>query len=316
MDDEFTKIDWLSAHLGAAPPSLSNVLVGIGDDAAVVDFDGKPVVVTVDTQVEGVHFRRSTIHPTDLGARALIAAASDVWAMGATPTTAVVAITLPGGFEDADFRALVDGLREGSTLIGSSIVGGNLSHASQLTITTTVLGAATAPPIRRDGASAGDRIYVTGTLGDAALGLQLLERSAEPGAYETFVHRWRRPPTHRGFESMLRTVATAAIDVSDGCLQDLSHVCRASGSGATIRADALPLAPKFGDACRALNLDPRALALNGGEDYEILFTAPPGVEALEGATWIGDITAEARVVVEDGRGGELDLRAAGYRHFS
>ncbi|MEM7135394.1 MAG: thiamine-phosphate kinase [Myxococcota bacterium] len=316
MDDEFAKIDWLSTHLGPALPSLSRVLVGIGDDAAVVDFEGKPVVVTVDTQVEGVHFRRSTITPADLGVRALIAAASDVWAMGATPTTAVVAITLPEEFEDADFRSLIDGVREGSNLIGSSVVGGNLSRAAQLTITTTVLGATAAPAIRRDGASAGDRIYVTGTLGGAALGLQLIERDADLESFGEFVRRWRRPPTHRGFESLLRTAATAAIDVSDGCLQDLGHVCRASGTGATIRADALPLAPKFEEACRALDLDPRSVALNGGEDYEILFTAPAEVEPLEGSTWIGDVTSEPRVVVEDGRGREIEPGAAGYRHFS
>lgn len=318
MDDEFARIDWLAQRFGwdRSDPSTRSVPLGIGDDAAILDFDGRAAVVTVDTQVEDVHFRRRMLSEAELGARAIITAASDVWAMGTTPTAAVVAMALPSDFGDAAFRSLIDGIDDASRELELQIVGGNLSAASLLSLTTTVLGPAPRRVLTRAGAQVGDAIYVTGTLGAAALGLSILERSAAAPHAEAFAARWRRPPSHRAAITDFASIATAAIDLSDGLLQDLSHVCRASGVGAEVFADALPMATGYRETCRSLGLDALELSLTGGEDYEILFTAPVGSAPDGIATAIGSMQASQGIVVVDATGAPLELSRVGYRHFS
>ena len=316
MDDEFAKIEWLTARLGRRSSAGVDVRLGIGDDAAVVDFGGRPTVVTVDTQVEGVHFTRSIITEAELGARSVLAAASDVWAMAAKPASAVVALTMPPDYPDASFRALVGGLDEGAEESGAEIVGGNLSQASVLSITTTVFGVCSDRVLSRSGAKAGDTIYVTGALGAAALGFAVLDRVASLPQGDAFKKRWRRPPSHHALVPTLVASATAAIDVSDGCLQDLAHLCRASGVGAVLHAHTLPRAPGYEVTCNALDLDPLKLALNGGEDYEILFTAPDGAVPQDVATSIGRVTDETGIMLLDAGGSPMEIPSAGYRHFS
>ena len=315
MDDEFEKIAWLTARFEVADPS-HEVVVGIGDDAAVFDFGNHRTVVTVDTQVEGVHFMRPMLSPSDLGARAMIAAASDVLAMAADPVGSVIALTLPDGYPDADFRALIDGLADAAQRTGAQVIGGNLSAGPALSITTTVFGRAVAEPVRRRGARPGDAVYVTGTLGAAALGLRILDSGTTdlPHA-DRFMDRWRRPPVYDGMAAKLAAVATAAIDVSDGLLQDADHLCRASGVGATLRAEALPTLPGFRETCATLEIDPHTLSLAGGEDYEILFTAPESDAARSIATEIGFIEEGSAVRVIDGDGAYLTIATTGFRHF-
>ena len=315
MHDEFAKIDWLRKRLEKENVGLAGLIVGIDDDAAVIDFGARPTIVTVDAQVEGIHFRRDLISCRGIGRRAVIAAASDVWAMASTPSAAVLALTLPNALTDEDFRELIEGVAEASGLTGARIIGGNLSRGDSLSITTTVFGVPTEKAITRGGAKPGDRIYVTGVLGAAALGLAILEAGAiELDNSQSFVERWRSPPVHGPVVRELARNATSMIDISDGCLQDLQHVCAASSVGATIRARDLPTAPGYGELCASLGLDPIELAVTGGEDYELLFTAPADAEIP--ATAIGEIVTKRGVQVLDDKDRPIRFERPGYRHFS
>jgi thiamine-monophosphate kinase len=291
--------------------------VGIGDDAAVFDFGNRPTVVTVDTQVEGVHFRREFLSPDELGQRAMIAAVSDVWAMAAGPCGSVIALTLPPRYRERDFRGLIDGLAGAARTTGALVVGGNLSRGPVLSITTTAFGQPIGEPVGRRGAKPGDSVFVTGSLGASALGFRILEAGWLDFEHaKRFIERWRKPPMNGHAIRTLSEVATAAIDLSDGCLQDLSHICRASSVGAELRADALPFAEGFENACEALGENPLELALSGGEDYELLFTAPSCAEAASIASEIGVITEGDELRVVDAAGASVTLASRGFRHFS
>jgi thiamine-monophosphate kinase len=309
MDDEFAKIEWLSKRLRSGDAQFP---IDIGDDAAVVRNRSDQSVLTVDTQVEGVHFRREFLSWEQLGARAIITAASDVVAMAAKPSASLLAMILPIELEDADFRSVIEGAADAARETGARIVGGNLSAGSQFSVTTTVLGAPDGAPLGRDGGKPGERLYVTGELGAAALGLALLMAGKTGGdTAGRFIERWRRPPIHRA--SSLRA-ATAAIDVSDGLLQDLGHLCEASNVGAVVWADRIPTAPRHQNLCDELGLDAMELALSGGEDYELLFTAGPQTQ-ITGATPIGELTQSPGVMVLDANGKKVSIPRKGFRHF-
>ena len=316
MRDEFAKIEWLKTRFDLDGDS-KGVVVGIGDDAAVIHFGNRPTIVTVDTQVEGTHFRRDLISCSDLGYRAIVAAVSDIWAMAATPNASVVALTLPADFPDQQFRDLIEGIAEAARSTGARIVGGNLSQGPSLSVTTTVFGSPIAEPVTRHGARPGDSVYVTGTLGSAALGLAVLNAGAIDFDHATsFVERWRRPPTNGRAAKGLAGFATAVVDVSDGCLQDLQHLCTASAVGATLHSNAIPIAPGYQQTCEALDLDALELALTGGEDYELMFTASESPEAGALGTLIGEITEGSGVQVVDESGRAVEIHQSGFRHFS
>ncbi len=316
MRDEFAKIEWLKTRF-ALDGESKKVLVGIGDDAAVIDFGSRPTIVTVDTQVEGVHFRTDLLSCRELGYRAMVAAVSDVWAMAAMPTASVIALTLPADSSDQDFRDLIDGLADAARITGARVIGGNLSGGRSLSVTTTVFGLPIDESLTRRGAHPGDSIYVTGTLGSAALGLAILQsgRLDLQGA-ERFVDRWKRPPLNGQAARVLARIATAAVDVSDGCLQDLEHLADASGVGAVVHAEAIPTAPGYQAACSALSVDPNVLALSGGEDYELLFTAPASSEAAALGVQIGEIVEGSGARVVDASGSTIEIDRSGFRHFS
>ncbi|UCH30264.1 MAG: thiamine-phosphate kinase, partial [Myxococcales bacterium] len=264
MRDEFAKIEWLKTRFELDGDS-NGLVVGIGDDAAVYDFGSRPTIITVDTQVEGVHFRGDLISCRDAGRRAMTAAVSDVWAMGAAPSASLTALTLPPYFPDQDFRELIEGLAGAARTTGARVIGGNLSAGENLSITTTVFGLPIGEPVTRSGARPGDSVYVTGTLGAAALGFAILDSGRTDVEHaKRFIERWRRPPMNGHSAKRLAEVATAAVDVSDGCVQDLQHLCTASGVGALLQADALPLTPGHEETCRALGLNSLGLALAGG----------------------------------------------------
>jgi thiamine-monophosphate kinase len=316
MRDEFAKIEWLKTRFSLDGES-KKVLVGIGDDAAVIDFGNRPAIVTVDAQVEGIHFRTDLLSCRELGYRAMLAAVSDVWAMAAMPTASVIALTLPAGLSDEDFRELIDGLADAARASGARVIGGNLSQGQSLSVTTTVFGMPISESLTRRGARPGDSIYVTGTLGSAALGLAILEagRLDLEGA-QRFAERWKRPPLNGQAATVLARIATAAVDVSDGCLQDLEHLAAASEVGAVLHAEAIPTAPGYQAACAALSIDPLVLALSGGEDYELLFTAPDSAESRALGTRIGEIVAGSGARVLDAMGSAIDIDRPGFRHFS
>jgi len=270
----------LTVHTGKRPAgrtrktAQSGVVVGIGDDAACVRCR-RDVVVTVDCVVEGVHFRRGWMQPLDLGKRAFRAAVSDLSACGAKPSFSLLALTMPPRFPVAEALGFVRGVVRDGERVGVALVGGNVSAAPVFSATLTILGEAGAQVLRRDQARAGDAIYVSGPLGGAAAGVLLLERGAMRGPLQTM---YRRPPLRVDLgRALARLVGIGAvIDISDGLVQDLAHVCDASGLSAMLDVSAVPmpraLARLGTRGNRGLLAHAKRLALAGGEDYELLFT--------------------------------------------
>ncbi len=311
--DEFALIAAIRARLTRrAPPGVT---LGIGDDAAVLAPMAGGAVLSVDVAVEGVHFDRRWLRTEDVGWRSYTAALSDSAAMGASPKAGLLSLILPADVPDDDVLAIVEGVAEAAEACGAPVVGGNVSSGAQLSITSTVVGEAGANVLTRSGARPGHAVYVTGTVGTAALGLALLAtgRSELEGA-TPFVDRWRRPRARFDAADALRRVARSAVDVSDGLVADLVHICEASGVGATIEVARLPLAPKHETLAAAIGRDGADLALAGGEDYELLFTAPPGTVSPDMATAVGSIEEGDRVRVLEPSGAERSLATSGHRH--
>lgn len=314
---EFALIESIRARCTVA---RDDVQLGIGDDAALLAVpSGNLLAVSTDTLVAGVHFpREATAH--DIGWKALAVNLSDLAAMGAEPAWASLALTLP----IADARwvdEFADGFAELARRHRIALVGGDTTQGP-LSITVTIHGFV--PPdaaLTRAGARAGDGVYVTGTLGDAAAGLrQTLSKSTNDAQLLERLHR----PTPRIAQGLiLRGRASSCIDVSDGLVADLGHICEASGSGAEIDADALPASSALIAAFAAENR--RAFQLAGGDDYELCFTAPDAIASgLLGdladsgcpVMRIGRIVARAGVRVRDANGNSLALPHAGWEHFA
>lgn len=252
-------------------PSGRRVLVGPGDDTAVVASGRRPLLLTTDALVEGVHFRRTWLTARALGRRAFEVNASDIAAMGGRPVAALLAVVAPGRFPAVGLRDVVRGVRDGAHAVGAALAGGNLAHGRQLSLTVALLGEAVARPIGRATARVGDQLFVTGALGGAALGVRRLRRGHP---HDAAVARWRRPVARlRAGECLARRgLATAMIDLSDGLLVDCDRVCVASGVGARIHVDQVPRARALAELGPAAG---RTLVLTGGEDYELLFAVRP-----------------------------------------
>jgi thiamine-monophosphate kinase len=263
--NEFALIDLFTRPL---PRRGEGTLLGVGDDAAALaPPPGEAVVATVDAVVEGVHFD-ARFPPEDVGWKALAVNLSDLAAMGARPLWALVALGVPRGAAERRMARIARGLGRCARRFGVSVVGGNVTRAAELSLTVTALGVA--PPrrlLRRAGARVGDAVLVSGTLGDAALGLA-------PRAPAALLRRQRRPEPRVALGRALAGIATAAVDLSDGLVQDLGHLCRASGVGASVRIAELPLSPAYRRAAPRLP-DPWGPALAGGEDYELCVTVAP-----------------------------------------
>jgi thiamine-monophosphate kinase len=315
---EFARIAMLRAAL--AGPEDPRVLVGIGDDAAVLAPPAEPLVWTVDAAVEGVHFRRDLLSFADLGYRATMAAASDLGAMGARPLGLLAALVLPPALADAELAELARGQREAADALGAAILGGNLARGTELSITTTALGTA-ARPLGRAGARPGDAIWMAGPVGLAAAGLALLLRGAgaEPelsAPARAAIAAWRRPRARIAEGLRASASAVAAIDVSDGLAQDVGHLSRASGVRAILDAAAL-VGSELHAAAAELGRDPLELALSGGEDYALVVVLRPDA-SLEGFAQIGEIAPRGEgpdvwLRRRDGSTGPLVER--GFDHF-
>jgi thiamine-monophosphate kinase len=292
------------------------VLVGIGDDAAVLrPPPGEDLVATVDAVVEGVHFD-PRFAPAEIGWKALAVNLSDLAAMGARPLWALVALATPRPADTGRLVGIGRGVAACARRHGVSVVGGNVTAAREVSVTVTVLGAVRrGRALLRSGGRPGDLLVVSGTLGDAALGIG----HAVARALRT---RQRRPSPRLALGRAAAGVARAAIDVSDGLLQDLGHLCEASGTGARVDADRLPLSGAYRRAVRGRR-DPLAGALSGGEDYELLLAVPPGrIGEMRAAaraartpvTIVGELERRPGVrVVQGGR--EIHPRHAGHDHL-
>jgi len=299
-----------------------DVLLGIGDDAALVRGPAR-LLLTTDILVEDEDFLLPDHPPRLLGRKALNVNLSDIAAMGGRPRHALVGLALPGDVEAGWLRRFMEGLRSAAKEAGVALVGGDLSQSAKVMIAVTVTGEVR-EPVRRDGARPGDAVFVSGTLGDAAGGLRLVEKGGSRGVAKPvrpLVEAFLDPAPRLKLGALLagRKLASAMIDVSDGLSVDLAHICEESGVGAEIESDRIPISP----ALECFARDPLALALDGGEDFELLFTVRPAkraaVEALARRfrlTRIGRITPGRRAYLVDARGRRKLLRAGGFEHFA
>lgn len=314
---------------GEAP----GVVLGIGDDAALTEPGVGQLVLTTDLLVEDVHFERGTISARDLGAKAITVNVSDIAAMAGSPRYALVGIALGPDVDHPWVIELAAGMREACDSYALSLVGGDTNRASQTVISVTVIGeVAPGHAVTRDGASPGDRILCTGSLGAAAGGLAVSRASGESLASalrepwaRTLLDAFLRPTARVGEAQILAAAgASAMMDLSDGLAKDLPRLCDRSGVGARVDLESVPVAASLRDAATTLGIDSLAAALGGGEDYELLVTMPSSAVAaarakLEDAfgvrlTDIGEIVeGESVLGVRDGDASPLP--GGGWDHF-
>jgi thiamine-monophosphate kinase len=312
------------------------VVVGVGDDAAVVDPGRHDGVITTDMLVDGIHFEVARILPHDLGHKALTVNVSDVAAMGGSPRYAVVSLGLPKDVEAAWVMELYGGMRQAADEHGMTVVGGDTSLADRVTVVVTVTGEVPGgKAVTRAGARPGDRLVVTGPLGAAAAGLRVASGSTaevrgrlSTEAGRVLVSAHQRPTARVGEgQELARAGATAMMDLSDGLALDLHRMCRQSEVGARVHLEQVPVAPAVRELAGELGVDPLDLALHGGEDYELLAALPPGAvdagrerlaDRFGTPLWeIGEVTAaEDGVMAVTAEGGEERLEAKGWDHFA
>ncbi|WP_136515810.1 thiamine-phosphate kinase [Geomonas edaphica] len=317
---EFGLIDRIKAHVAASP----SVLLGIGDDAAaLVPTQGFVTLITSDMLLEGVHFDLSFCDPRTLGRKSLSVNLSDVAAMGARPRHFLLGVALPKDVPLEFMDGFMAGMLEQAERFSATLVGGDTcASKGGLAISVTALGEQRPELVlKRSGARPGDLVCVTGTVGDAAAGLNLLMR----GEREGFLVSRQLDPTPRveaGIALAEAGCVTAMIDVSDGVLQDLGHICEMSGVGACLELAKLPLSDEYRSECAE---DPFALALSGGEDYELLFCIPEGrdAEALEvcaragvPVSVIGTVTAGSGIELTAPDGTSYRAPRRGFDHFA
>jgi thiamine-monophosphate kinase len=336
---EFALIAALRRQYDRRTPSIVR---GIGDDAAIVRSSSRSwTVLTTDLLAEGVHFDGRTGSFVDIGYRAAVANLSDIAAMGAIPQFLLMALAIPPTGSSSDVQQLFRGVMAACRPYGTRLIGGDTSASNSGWFVSLALSGTVAPhrALLRKGASPGDLLYVTGTLGDSLAGLKLLNsspadrnrsRSAHDftHAHRQFLIRRHLRPTARVSEGRwLSThgLATAAIDLSDGLSGDLRHLCEESGVGAKVDLATLPLSPACRAYGKARRINPCSLALTGGEDYELLMTVKPRHQArLERearqrgfrVTWIGTIEP-AKLGIRSHYAGKVprSIPFTSYEHF-
>lgn len=336
---EFSAIDALVAQQTV---QRDDVLWGIGDDAAVLAVrNNARLVVTMDTLVAGVHYPLDT-DPADVGYKLLAVNLSDLAAMGAEPSWATLAMSWPS-IDEYALHAFMSGFYELAQAHNVQLIGGDTTHAPVPVFTVQVHGwiPTGCQPLLRSGARAGDRIYVSGTLGDAALALQLMRSTVERSVLDSFhslKQRLNRPTPRVQLGCALRDMASSCVDVSDGLLADLGHILQRSDVGGVVEIERLPLSPAF---LSAANLGTRAyeeryahladvvtpsqaIALTGGDDYELCFTAPAHCAAPIAEisrcigvpiAMIGEITVESGLRLRTQGGVLKSVLPTGYEHF-
>lgn len=311
---------------------------GVGDDAAIMYYGDREVLVTTDLLLEGIHFDVRYVPLKHLGYKAAIVNFSDIYAMGGTPRQITVSLGISSRFTLENIEAIYDGIRLACEIYGVDLVGGDTSASvTGLVISVTCLGdCERGKAIKRSGAKPTDIICVSGDLGAAYMGLQLLERENRVGASagadftpdfsgrEYILERQLKPEARRDVVEALRQqgiVPTSMMDVSDGLSSELLHICKASGTGCRVYEDRIPIDYQTAAMAEELNMNLVTAAMNGGEDYELLFTVPltdrEKVEKIPGISMIGYVTKPelgAAMVTRDGQ--ELPIKAQGWNAFN
>ena len=310
------------------------VVVGLGDDAAVVEAGAGEQILTTDLLVEGVHFDRGSISAHDLGKKSITVNVSDVAAMGGSPRYALVSIAVEPDVPASWVMELYGGMRDACAEYALSLVGGDTNRADQIVVSVAVVGeVAAGRAVRRSGAQPGDLIVVTGSLGAAAGGFVLSRQHpskaaaalSEPWGRE-LIEALARPVARVGEgQTLAQAGASAMMDLSDGLAIDLSRLCRASGVGARVDLAAIPVSEALRGGAPSLGVDALELALGGGEDYELLATIDATNVALarrELNARFGVPLTEVGVVVDEGLvvldvdGNESPLEPKGWDHFA
>lgn len=327
---EFGLIDLLTNDIKLKNPSS---VKGVGDDAAVLDYQDKLVVVSTDMLTEGVHFNLMYVPLKHLGYKSVVSNVSDIYAMNATPEQITVSIAISGKFSVEAIEELYSGIYLACENYGLDLVGGDTtSSMTGLVISLTVLGRGERDTIVfRSGAKPNDLLCVTGDLGGAYMGLQLLERENEVfkvnsamqpqlQGYEYILGRQLRPEARKDMREIFKILGvkpTAMIDISDGLSSEIMHICKSSGTGCRLYEDKIPLDGQTRQMAEELKINPLVAALNGGEDYELLFTLPlqdyDKIKNDTDITVIGHITdkKEGINLVTTG-GSEIPLQAQGW----
>jgi thiamine-monophosphate kinase len=325
---EIELIARLAQIFGAVPPEVP---LGIADDCAALDLGGPDYLLwTVDTLVEGVHFNLAYMSLSQLGHKSLAVNLSDIAAMGGKPGYTLLSLGWPPDRDLAGALEFGRGLAACARDYQVAVIGGDtVSSPLGVSIAVTVLGKVPqSEMLRRSGAQVGDLVYVTGTLGDSAAGLELLRRNLDldPTLREPLVraHLEPRPQIAAGRLLAREGLATACIDLSDGVATDLRHICRLSGVGARLAAEDIPLSPGVRAVARIAGKDPLDLALQWGEDYQLLFTSSPAQASrvperfthagLVVPSRIGEIGPGKEVVLIT-RKREKIISGEGYDHF-
>jgi thiamine-monophosphate kinase len=330
MAHERQLVEKIARALSSSKRGHSRLRLGIGDDAAVVSTGGHAEwVFSCDTFLEDVHFRMKTHPPDSVGYKALARASSDLAAMGATPRFFMLTLALPAARTGSWLDALLKGMARAARELGITVIGGDTTRSHTVFISITVLGEiAPGRALTRSGARPGDIIYVSGKLGRAQLGLELVLRGhARDRHLRALVQPHLYPKIRIELGSWLaqHRIATSAMDLSDGLSTDLARLCTASQVGAKIHTSKIPSVIIPAAAARKLGklkLDPVQLARHGGEDYELLFTIPahqtkrlshaPGASAV---TAIGEITRSRQLILVAPNGSEEPLRSQGWDSF-
>jgi len=332
----FTEDELLEVIRRLLAEDAPGVMLGLGDDAALVEMGSHLGILTADMMVEGVHFDRGTVSASDLGYKALAVNVSDVAAMGGSPRYGLVSLGLPEDIEASWVVELYGGLRDAAGEYAMAVVGGDTSRAERLVVSVAVTGeVARGGAVTRSGARPGDRVVVTGALGASAGGLKLLQapphdvvQTVSSDWGRTLLNSHLRPAARVGEgQTLAQSGATAMMDVSDGLAKDLGRLCEASEVRAAVVLDDVPVALSLKELADVLpDVEPLALALEGGEDYELLATLPPTAVRRAASklaerfgtqlTDIGEIREGRGLVAIESDGKERPLEPRGWDHFS
>jgi thiamine-monophosphate kinase len=301
MTSESELIAALSAVFKLSDPS---VIIGIGDDGAVIASSSHKSVLATDMAVEGVHFKREWSTLKEIGAKITAANLADIYAMGGDPKYLLVSAGLTADFGISEITQLAEGIASEAKLVGASVVGGDISKADQLVISISVFGEVE-NPITRSGAKVGDSVIISGLPGKSAAGLMQLKNGSVESA---FISAHKKPVVNYEIAKRFHKV-NSMCDVSDGLLSELNHIASASSVGIELDSNLLSQLPGFDELKAATNEEIWDLVLAGGEDH--VFVATTSAEIPEGAFVIGKVVAESGVRVS----GVSKLPATGFRHF-